>query len=94
MVVLLNYLTRQGFEPITLTNEALNGPVTNTRSENYRYHDIPEDVPHKCLSEIQLTASVNVWSALQQDWDIEDWVPLSHPQPVRNELAFQAEVIN
>ena len=37
---------------------------------------------------------MNVRSALQQDWDIEDWVPLSRPRPVRNELAFQAEVIN
>jgi hypothetical protein len=94
MVVLLNYLTRHGFEPITLTNENLNGPIYNTRSDSYRYHDIPRTVPMKSLSDLRLTASPQVRAALQQDLDIADWVPLSRPRPIRNERAFQSEVIH
>lgn len=94
MVILLDYLTRIGFEPIALTNEALNGPIGNTRSEFYRYHDVPENVPHRKLSELHLTTSTNVRSLLQQDLEIEAWTPSSRPRPMRNELTFQGEVIN
>jgi hypothetical protein len=93
MVVLLNYLTRHGFEPITLTNENLNGPIYNTRSDSYHYHDIPRTVPMKSLSDLRLTASPQVRAALQQDLDITDWVPLSRPHTICNEHAFQSEVI-